>query len=628
MTLESKKIKLLRIWGQSDNISAIVFDDLFRKNIGSLFCTDYISSQEFATLASEPSRCFAVFGSYDFICPDFQMMTVVPWMMQVRNQNDYSFGIVYITHSPGLYGLEWYLIRDLISPRDIIIAPSRFSADVISFLAPSLESNVEVISHPLDLKTADGGKIGRGDKIVTLSRISEHKLIHRQIDAMDLIVHKYKYHHLKMVIGGSLNDSGSKEPTSYARLLQYKIKQKNLQQHVFLAGEISDSQKDEFFTGSFASVNLSRTLEEAFPKAAVESLGHGIPVAATLWNGFREIVGPAGILLELDVENGRADLDPEALARVIISLYENPVSREKCFDQVKQYDVSLLQERYKTVLLDRISRNPKSESPGGTRPGLLDTLSFLKVFSHTELMTFHCKWAETYFKNVGSKLTHPIETGETFFRFFIADSIREILTGFYAFKYSNEVLHHLKPIDASDAIDPGTDFRQKIQQSIYISNNLHSKKTLLKVFSQRPDAELLKEAIGCFNQSEGGIPDPDYYIPYADFLAGKNSAVCRFYTRYFKLKKPALVQADQLCLWSKAALKCDETRDIIAVLSGWLNSFAGEPEALLIHAYYLKLLIQSSEPMKEVADNEFALIKELCFDRKLVEQFEVLRHAK
>jgi glycosyltransferase involved in cell wall biosynthesis len=626
MKTASHKIKLLRLWGESANISANVFDHLFRENIGSLFCTDYMSSQKFAALATEKSVLLEALRSYDYICPDYRMMAAAPWMMHLRHQNGLSFGIIFITHSPGIYGMEWYLMRPLIRPKDIIIAPSRFSANVIKLLAPALESNVEIINHPMDLKENQSETSRRGNKIVTLSRIAEGKLIHRQIDAMAIIVHTLGYDHLKMVIGGSLKDSDSDEPTSYARLLHFKIKQLNLEQHVFLAGEISAQEKKAFFKEAFVSVNLSRTLEEGFPKAGVEALSFGIPVVATRWNGFSEIVGSAGILLELELDHAKADLVPAELAKAIIALYENAVDRETCLRRIQPYDVSILRKRYREVVSSRASRSTGTDHAIESSAGLLDTLSFLKVFTHAELMTYHCEWVETYFNSL-KNTSGPVRMNELFFRFFIDDAVKEILTGFYAFKYSADMIAAFTLEDAGNAYRKTEDFREKIRQSIYLSNNLHSKKTLLKIFSERPDRELLQEAMRHFNQTEEGIPEPDYFIPYADYLGGKYSAVCRFYKDYFSSRQPKPDQVEQLCLWSKSALKCNETAEIITYLTQWLKRFTAEPEALPIHVFFLKFLIHAPDVPDKRINRQFELINELCFDRTLARHLEVLAYA-
>ncbi|MBU1172300.1 MAG: glycosyltransferase family 4 protein [Proteobacteria bacterium] len=628
MTRKSHTIRVLRIWGTSANISANVFDDLFRKNIGTLFRTDYMSALEFASLVSEKNKLFDLMHSYDYICPDYHLMAAVPWMMQLRNQNVLSFGVLFITHSPGLYGMEWYLIRELICPKDIIIAPSHFSARVISLLAPSLESNVEIISHPMDLKNNDHPDQKRGNTIVTLSRISEDKLIHRQIDAMDILVNTHGYHHLNMVIGGSLKDSDSDNLTSYARLLQLKIKRLNLEKNVHLAGEISAPGKNDFFRDSFVSVNLSRTLEEAFPKASVEALSYGIPVIATRWNGFVETVGTAGILLDLEYDHGRADLRPDDLARAIIAVYENPVHPKACRGQIQPYDVSILRERYRDIVSCRVSHNTGINLSPKRVPGLLDTLSFLWVFTHTEMMTSHCQWVGAYFESLKNNHSKPTQMCETFFRFFITEALKDILTGFYSFKYS---LEDIRGFTSKNILKPSfktDDFREKMRQSIYLSTHTHSKKTLLSIFSQRPDTELLKEAFLHFDQTEEGIPEPDYFLPYADYLDGQYASVCNFYSKHFSAKHPRLDQTDKLCLWARAAIKSDDTIEVTAYLTQWLQDFMTEPEALNIHMEYLKLLIHGKDTPEDLITCQFGVINDLCFDRTLAQHVEILAHAR
>lgn len=628
MTYESNQIKLLRICSTHSNISADVFENLFRDNIGTLFCTKYISSQEFVSLVSEQSGMFDVLNRYDYICPDYKMMAVTPWIMQLRNQNNLTFGIIFITHSPGIYGIEWYLMQNLICPKDIIIAPSHFSGSVITLLAPSLRPNLEVINHPIDLKKNHNAIQSRGNKIVTLSRIVEDKLIHRQIDAMDLIVNKYGYDHLKMFIGGSLTDSGSGELTHYARLLLYKIKLLKLEHNVFLTGEISGPDKKDFFMDSFVSVNLSRTLEEAFPKVSVEALSFGIPVVSTLWNGFKETVGSAGILLTIDLDsNGKADINKDDLAKAIIRLYDYPISEEICHHQIKKYDLSTLRKKYIAVVTDRASRDTGLAIAQTTTPGLLDTISFLKVFTHKDLMKYHTEWVESFFKCIKNSNSEAVQTGEIFFRVFISEALNELLTGYYSFKYSADFINKYPPVEDLNESEIEDDFREKMRQCIYISSNIHSKRTLLKIFSARPDTDLLKEAILHFSNKSDDAFLLDYFIPYADYLDEKYLDVCTFYKSYYCSLPPGLSQVDQLCLWSMAALKCNDTIEIIEYLNKWLSLYMTEPEASKIQIEYLKLLINTPDIPREMLNRQIDIINEICFDRDLVRKLEIIAYA-
>ncbi len=626
MAFPAAEIRILRIYGQSSNISADIFENAFRKNIGALYRTEYMSALEFATLLHE--KQYGVLDSYSYICPDYHIMPVVPWLMQLRNRNHLGFAIIFISHSPGLYGLEWYLMRNLICRKDIIVAPSSFSGSVIALLAPALRHNIEIISHPLDLHKNHCHPHKRGDRIVTLSRIVEDKLIHRQIDAMALLVHKYGYGHLEMHIGGSLADSETGEHTSYARLLLWKIRLLNLEQHVFLTGEIKSRDKNEFFRDSFVSINLSRTLEEAFPKASVEALSFGIPVVSTLWNGFRETVGNAGVLLELLIDKyGRADVDVNELAEAIIRLYENPTPEEICLDQIKQYNSSNIKENYLRVVSIRAAEGTEPVSNSEENPGLLDTISFLKMFTHSELMENHSEWAAEYFKSIRENRKKHAPSSETFFRVFIPDALKEILTLFYSFKCGSDVTDSFSLLAPDDATACPNDFREKMHRSIYASGNAHSKRTLLRIFSERPDLELLKEAIMYFSKT-GDVPSGDYFIPYLDYLDGKYSDVCSFYSKQYGSRFPDINQDKQLCLWAKAAIKCSRTEEVSGCMSNWLERYKTEPEALTVHLEYLVLLINANDTHEEAIQTQFEIIREICFDKDVAHKFEALTHAR
>lgn len=629
MTQTCERITLLRIHGTSSHVSADVFEHVFRRHIGSLFSTVSMTSREFASLTGHEPAMREALGAYDFICPDYTMMPLVPWLMQWRNQNRLSFGILFISHSPGMYGLEWYLMQKMIRPRDLIVAPSNFAGQVIRLLAPALIPHVEIIPHPLSSKNTSSNKSVRGGAIVTLSRMVEDKLIHRQIDAMAKVVHTYGYRHLTMIIGGSLTDPESGELTSYARLLYFKISRLNLEDHVFLSGEISEKEKHDFFRDAFVSVNLSKTLEEAFPKASVEALSFGLPVIATVWNGFKETVGKAGILLDVSIDShGRADVDADELAQAIIRLYEKPVPQKSCHDQIQHYDAEHLREKYRKSLLKRISDDwhPTVEQPCG--PGLLDTLSFLKIFSHDELMTYHSTWVSHYLEDLKTNQKKPVQTPDLFFRFFVAEALKDPLTRFYAYKENPDSAPDRVMIQEPDQSCRNADFHEKMRQCIALSTNDHSRRTLLTIFANRPAPDLLNEAIRHFKQTEGGIPMADYFIPYADFLENNHAAVCRFFHDHFIHQIPEQNQADRLCLWAKAALQCQDLTSATACMARWLDRFMDEPEALPVHVAYLKLLLQHPDIPEETIDTQRDIVNHLSFDRNLVQQLEILSYAR
>jgi hypothetical protein len=444
---------------------------------------------------------------------------------------------------------------------------------------------------------------------------------------MALVVHTYGYDRLKMVIGGSLTDSESNELTSYSRLLMFKIKRLRLEHHVCLAGEITAAGKYEFFKDAFVSVNLSRTLEEAFPKASVEALGHGIPVVSTRWNGFCETVGPAGILIDLALDHGRAELAPDDLARAIVALYENPVPRETCLQQVLRYDASTLRKHYSDVVSHHVSRDTETKCGPETLPGLLDTLSFLSVFSHSELMEYHTQWVEGFFETLKTGRPGSPRASESFFRFFIADALKDLLTGFYSYRYSADMIRPIKPAGKAAFGENTGDFRERIRQSIFLADNTHTKKALLNVFSMRPDPELLNEAVSHFIGADGDIPIRNYFMPFADYLYERHPSVCRFYSDFFRSRRPGLHQDGMLCLWAKAAVKCSDTREAADYLARWLTHFMDEPESIPVHIEYLKILLHTPDTPAPVIRSQLDVINDLCYDRELAQHLEILAHA-
>ena len=627
MTHHSRGITLLRIHTTASHVSAGVFEHVFRNHIGSMFTTSYMTSRDFAALAVHGQDLGNALGAYDYICPDYTVMPLTPWLMQWRNRHNLTFGILFIAHSPGIYGLEWYLMQGEIRPNDIIIAPGDFAAEVIRLLAPSLDPYIEVIPHPLAAKKSTKKEPVRGNTMVTLSRVVEDKLIHRQIDAMAKVVHAYGYRDLTMVIGGRLTDPETGELTAYARLLYFKINRLKLEAHVFLKGEIGEKEKHDFFNHAFVSINLSKTIEETFPKASVEALGYGIPVIATRWSGFKDIVGEAGHLLDVSIDAyGRGDVDGDELARAIIRLYENPVPGKICHNRIRRFDAAILGETYRKAVTARVSGDRPVAFDVPCDAGLLDTLAFLKVFSRSELMNYHATWASHYLDDLRRGLKKTVRTPEMFFRYFVTEALRKQLVLFYAFK--DEPIPASLPVTVADGVDESVDFHGKMRQCIFLSDNVHSRQTLLTIFANRPAPDLLAEAIDHFKHRDGHVPMGAYYLPFSDFLNGNPEKVCDFYAHHFEDLTPSLNQSDRLCLWAKAALQCHDVSTVTAFMARWLDCYMTEPEALPVHVAYMKLLLHHPGTPGKTVEHQLDIVSSLSFDRDLVQHLEGLSYAR
>jgi glycosyltransferase involved in cell wall biosynthesis len=203
--------------------------------------------------------------------------------------------------------------------RDIIVAPTRNAAETIRFIYPVLSSYIRVVNHPIrslaDFRMGKDGSARNSylpdDKyLVVFSRIHPDKLLHRAIEAIDILKNKGKT--IKLLIAGRLTVEGGNKNTTYAAILTKKVEALGLVDDVRFLSEIRDpGEKADYLRHSVALLNLSVTLEESFGKSIVEALSVGTPVIATKWNGFDETVGRCGVLVPVVLENGFADISSD-----------------------------------------------------------------------------------------------------------------------------------------------------------------------------------------------------------------------------------------------------------------------------------------------------------------------------
>ena len=398
-------IRVLRPRQTAELVSARVFDELFARNLEAEldiqqvdflpWCNAILGPSGSPYPLREAARNFAAeAGDFEFFCPGYHCISLAPLFLSLRNQARARTRLLLIAHAPGAYVLEWALLRPLMRPGDLIIAPSASAASLIDFLCPELGTFVRVVPHPMHRLPGDGG--GERERIISLGRISRGKLLHRQIEAMEVLRDR-GYGSLRMQIAGPLHDGSSSEPTTYARALAAKIRRLRLGDHVELVGQINgDSDKAAFISGARLMLNLSVTIEESFGKSVVEALGLGVPVVATHWNGLPETVGPGGSLLRVSEVGPGMDVTAEQIADAIERAMTEPPLPETCREQANRFHPERVRRTYHTVLEEGLEvsahrhdvANPIDDGAAPAR-GLLSRTAPLMHFSWRELFDFH-----------------------------------------------------------------------------------------------------------------------------------------------------------------------------------------------------------------------------------------------
>lgn len=352
-----------------------------------------------STLLQAAKNFLAATANFDFLYPSYECIALAPLFLALRNLAQAKIRLLLFAHSPGIYVMEWALLRPLLVPGDLIIAPSAKGKDTIEFLCPELTKFVRVIPYPI--ASLPQVASGETERIISLGRITPSKLVHRQIEAMEVL--RSRGHRLpKLQIAGPLTNRESAELTPYARCLAAKIHRLGLQDCVQLIGPIyGDRDKARFITGARLLLNLSVTVEESFGIAIVEALGLGVPAVTTHWDGFPETLGAGGELVPVvDVGPGLAvDVKAEQVADAIERMLASPPTPEVCCEQARQFCPARVRPKYCAALKEAMELADRRESlpdpfevqtlSAAPTSGLLSLTAPLPSFSWKELFAFH-----------------------------------------------------------------------------------------------------------------------------------------------------------------------------------------------------------------------------------------------
>lgn len=415
-------IKILRPIGDQDFLSANIFEKYFRKYVGSIakissisytgLYRDLVKNEKLnhKNLVKASKRLERITRGYQYICCSNDAILMIPLILTLRNISNIDLRLMIISHSPGMYLYEWAMAGPLLQKGDIIIAQSKNGYDVIKFFYPTIAQFITQVHLPLPFLREEipSQASNKTDILVTLSRIHEDKLIHRQIEAMSILKKKFRIK-AKMLIAGSLGDKDTGEETVYVRLLKNKIKRLKLHNSVQFIGPLyTVEEKAEFLSKARISINLSACLEESYPKATIEALGMGVPVIATNWNGMRDTVGNAGILIDMEMKkNGHVDIDPEKIANAIEKLLRVPIPRIKCRTQASKFTPHIALKIYKKILNQNLKYKDFSKSLNPTysvadkffyKKGLLSKNPFINVFTYKELFEIYWKYLNVHIK--------------------------------------------------------------------------------------------------------------------------------------------------------------------------------------------------------------------------------------
>lgn len=366
------KPSIIRLAAPSRLVSARVFESLFDAHHGTWFHTERQDHNTFFNQVlglpgiDEPrpgndadalERFREATRSFDFICPGFQSTRLIPRLLDLRNRSGARTRLLFINHSPGAFAYVFSLIPGLIRQGDIITAPSTCGTRVITALAPALSPFVHAIPHPMDLpEPMDSDR--KQDTILTLGRLVPEKLVHIQIEALARL-RETTGRDIRLVVAGETRNLDTGKPSAYARSLEAACRRLNLRDKVSFPGVVRGREKQDLLASARLMLYLSATLEETFPKAAVEGLAAGLPVVAARWDGFPEVVGGCGCLVQFGLTPSRSlELCPEAVAAAMARCLDHPPSAGACRRQAARFSPEIARAGYEKAVTRAMEHNP------------------------------------------------------------------------------------------------------------------------------------------------------------------------------------------------------------------------------------------------------------------------------
>jgi glycosyltransferase involved in cell wall biosynthesis len=600
---ESGKLKILRPARKAELISAAVFDSLFKNHLGNIFdihikplvpwCTGVLGPVDSPYSYEEAAASFFnETKDFDFFCPGYECIPLTPLFMAFRNSSKANIRLLFIAHAPGVYGLEWALLRPLLLPGDVIVAPSWSGKETIEFLCPELSPFIEVIHHPMPLLPSmprSNAAAADGSRIVSIGNIHEKKLIHRQIEAV-AILRKQGYNRLTMDIAGPTTQPRSTEPLPYVRALQAKIRRLKLAGQVKLVGPVYGEQaKARFLAGAKMLVYLSVSTEEAYPKSSIEALGLGIPVVGSRWNGFRETVGKAGILVPVhSIGSGHVDVDARDVAEAIKSILAGPPSVGTCLAQARKFTPGPIKKRYARILQAALKDHPSREITVDTyreaqhraapSRGLLAKTAALKPFLWREILTSYLEYAAIMRKRwQGDKVGKKCRA-ERLHEMVLLSS-QKAVQNFLAKLPFAEWLKTTGPVANKRTKKKPGDFLARIGEAVWAEATQASKEICLAILQEENRPDLFEQGVSDLERSGDRSPSLCYLQINRELMKGNPSKAFEFFNEVHDLDEMRehqgvhLRQLARICReWQKPVLA-------LPWLRKWLEQFPDSPDS-------------------------------------------------
>ena len=190
----------------------------------------------------------------------------------------------------------WNLIRNHVRQIDLLIAPSRYYADLMTERLELPPQRIQVVYNGIntegfedDTKTGGIAESHRPPTLGFFARMCTDKGLDRLVDAFIEIRRRNKIPALKLKIGGNLNPWNE----SLVRQLKQKLQNENILQDVQFCPNISRTEKIQFLR-SLDVFSVPAVCHEPFGFYVIEALAAGVPVVLPAQSAFPELIEMSG----------------------------------------------------------------------------------------------------------------------------------------------------------------------------------------------------------------------------------------------------------------------------------------------------------------------------------------------
>jgi len=392
------RCKILRLSERHQLISADIFEENFAQACGAWADICYTHPREWlqqllAVTDKGPGvackraadRFAETTRGYDYISPGYNGFHLLPLVALLRAEQ--GARLLFIAHAPAQHVVELSLVRDLLRPGDVIVCPSVNARQILCHFYAGFAPYTVVIPHstqPLPRPAPATPSAIMPRKVVSLGRITEDKLIHRQIDAMAILRQQGIADVVMEIAGPCEDDSG--RTLAYVNELRARIGRLGLEQGITFTGTLrTPEERGAFLAGAAVCLNLSRAEEESFGKSCAEAVTMGTPVIVTRWNGLPETVGKCGAIIPCTrIEGGRVfDVDPADCARALIQLLQQPPLPADFISQRQLFAPAGSGAAYRKILLRPTTLADDLPANGGG-PDLFALIPAIRAFAPGE----------------------------------------------------------------------------------------------------------------------------------------------------------------------------------------------------------------------------------------------------